>query len=688
MKPVINFLFIAMVLAGSISQTISAQDVAPVRTEVIQPIRNESFNKNGTFPERKLGGNPRMLNNVLVFDGANDGNRQVDPQIAVGGEHVLHGTNQGLIIYTKKGDFVQGVSQRCFNGGIDPKLFYDGHNQVFGFDLWNPWDKEKKKPVNISISETNDPTGVWNTYPIPAPDGRDGGGIGYSRKWIGYSFPGGENQTFVLKTAEAKSGKDATIYHFKGNLGHPVATQDAIDDLYFVKLARERIVVTRVADSGNGTPVAKQVFTAPHNFEYFGWPPQSPQKGTDKTTASGDRNPKNLVVQSGFLWFSQTINCQGRAAVQWHQVSLNDGEFVQSGLINDKVNSFIQTTLAVNKNLDVLVGFQEAGPEMFISPRFAYRRASDPPNQLRPMISLGEGKNATEGGAWGDYSGSVIDGDNLVDLWTIQSIADETGRGDTVIACLSATGPEPVAAAKVEQDAKAATDETPTLRVLTYNIHHGRGTDGKFDYERMAKVIAGLNPDVIALQEVDNKTQRASGVDIAEELGQRLKMNHVFGNALYFSGGQYGEAVLSRFPIADAKAHHLPYRFGNEPRTALEVRVTPDNEIPEFTFVGTHLCHQSSDTRWEQTQELDKLFSARSDLPVIMAGDLNARPGSKPMQVLLDKAWIDAVAPKSRIDYVLLRKEDPWEIVETIIVDEPIVSDHDPILTILKWTGK
>ena len=110
MKPVINFLFIAMVLAGSISQAISAQDVAPVRTEVIQPIRNETFNKNGTFPERKLGGNPRMLNNVLVFDGANDGNRQVDPQIAVGGEHVLHGTNQGLIIYTKKGDFVQGVS--------------------------------------------------------------------------------------------------------------------------------------------------------------------------------------------------------------------------------------------------------------------------------------------------------------------------------------------------------------------------------------------------------------------------------------------------------------------------------------------------------------------------------------------------------------------------------------------------
>ena len=39
------------------------------------------------------------------------------------------------------------------------------------------WDKAKKKPVNISISETSDPTGAWNTYPVPAPKGRDGGGI-------------------------------------------------------------------------------------------------------------------------------------------------------------------------------------------------------------------------------------------------------------------------------------------------------------------------------------------------------------------------------------------------------------------------------------------------------------------------------------------------------------------------------
>lgn len=230
--------------------------------------------------------------------------------------------------------------------------------------------------------------------------------------------------------------------------------------------------------------------------------------------------------------------------------------------------------------------------------------------------------------------------------------------------------------------------KSPTLRVLTYNIHHGQATDGKFDYDRLAKTIAKLNPDVVALQEVDNKTKRANGVDIATELGSRLDMNHAFGNALYFSGGQYGEAILSRFPIEQPKAHHLPFRFGNEPRTALAVRVKPDNGIPEFVFVSTHLCHKSTETRLEQTKQLNQLFTAKSRLPIIMAGDFNARPDSEPMRVLLSGDWIDAVAPKSKIDFILLRKNDPWEILESTVVDEPIVSDHDPVLTVLKWTGK
>ncbi|MFT5303067.1 MAG: hypothetical protein ACI814_003885, partial [Mariniblastus sp.] len=78
-------------------------------------------------------------------------------------------------------------------------------------------------------------------------------------------------------------------------------------------------------------------------------------------------------------------------------------------------------------------GFQETGTDMFISPRFAFRKSTDPQGTLQPAVSVGEGQAATDGVAWGDYSGSVVDGDNQLDLWTIQSVADEDGKGDTVI---------------------------------------------------------------------------------------------------------------------------------------------------------------------------------------------------------------------------------------------------------------
>lgn len=425
------------VLAGlvvvCVAVSLAAQEVGPVRTEVVTPLRNASFDKGGTAKKRVQGGGARMVSGLLVFDGAMDGNRQVDPQIAVGGGHVLHGTNLGVTIYDKEGTFVAGVPQAEFNGGIDPKMFFDVHNRVFVFDLWNPWDEAKQKPVNVSVSATADPRGAWHTYPVPAPAGVDGGGIGYSRAWIGYSFPGGEARTFVLRSADAIAGEPAAVWHFAGNLGQPAFQQDASDDLVFVQLTRSEIVISTVGAGEAGTPVVKGVVRAAHAFAHFGSPPAAAMKGVTAKTAAGDRNPKCVVVQNGCLWFSHTVNVEGRAGVQWHQVRL-DGTFVQSGLLAHPTNSYIQTTLAVNGRGDVLVGFQETGPEMFISARCAWRRAEDAPGTLRAIQALGEGAAATEGGAWGDYSGTVVDGDDLRTLWTVQSVADDKGRGSTVIA--------------------------------------------------------------------------------------------------------------------------------------------------------------------------------------------------------------------------------------------------------------
>ncbi len=244
-----------------------------------------------------------------------------------------------------------------------------------------------------------------------------------------------------------------------------------------------------------------------------------------------------------------------------------------------------------------------------------------------------------------------------------------------------------------------------TLRVLTYNIHHGEGTDKVFDYRRLAKVINDLSPDIVALQEVDDRTERDSRVDQAVLLGKLCKMRHVFGQAMPYQGGRYGEAILSRFPIEKAAIHPLPYQVGQEPRAALEVLIEPAG-LPPLAFVGTHLCHQNEENRIQQVRRLCELFpdpaaekssqaqggnvslATQHNYPVILAGDFNARPGSEPMSVLFNAGWLDTVAPRSKIDYVLVRRSDPWQVKEIVIPDEPVASDHDPVLVVLEWQGE
>ena len=424
-------------LLGILICQVNAQNVNgkayPSKTEVITPIHKTSFNNNDSCPERKQGGNAKMVNGYLVFNGSMDGNRQVDPQIAVGGGYVLEGSNSGIIIYNKQGEFIQGVSQKCFNNGIDPKMFYDIHNKVFVFDMWWYYDKPKTKPVNISVSETNNPLGAWNIYPVSRTEEVDGGSIGYSKKWIGYSYPGGEDNTFIMRSAEAISGKPATIYHFKGSLGSPIFMQDDSDDLYFFQIEGDWFVIRKVTEGTDNQPYCEVVSRKRHKLKYIDYPPQSPQKGTTQKVSSGDRNPKNLVFQNGSIWFSQAVNYNKHSAVQWHQINAATGKIIQTGLIKSDTTNYIQTTIAVNKKSDVLIGFQEVNGSSFISPRFVYRLKNDKPGTVREIVSVGEGTGATDGTSWGDYSGSMIDGDNLLDLWSIQSIANKAGRGETVI---------------------------------------------------------------------------------------------------------------------------------------------------------------------------------------------------------------------------------------------------------------
>lgn len=111
----------------------------------------------------------------------------------------------------------------------------------------------------------------------------------------------------------------------------------------------------------------------------------------------------------------------------------------------------------------------------------------------------------------------------------------------------------------------ANAEDKNIIRVLSYNIHHGAGIDGKLDLERIAGVIKSASPDIVSLQEVDNQTKRSKGVDQAKELARLTNMKFVYGASMSFQGGKYGNTVLTTLPIKASKvilcrvSHAQPY---------------------------------------------------------------------------------------------------------------------------------
>ena len=233
------------------------------------------------------------------------------------------------------------------------------------------------------------------------------------------------------------------------------------------------------------------------------------------------------------------------------------------------------------------------------------------------------------------------------------------------------------------------------VRVLTYNIHHGEGTDGNIDLVRIASVIKRLKPDVVALQEVDKKTTRSNGVDQAAELAKLTEMHVAFGKAMDFAGGEYGEAILSRYALSEVQVHHLPFMQGCEPRCAVAARVRLGTDRPEFVFASTHLEHAKAPVRLCQAQKLNPALAATNARPTILAGDFNDVPDSPAIKVL-QPHWTDATAgqldptwpsdhPRLKIDYVFFRPADGWRVVEKQAINESVASDHRPLLVVLEW---
>ncbi len=251
-------------------------------------------------------------------------------------------------------------------------------------------------------------------------------------------------------------------------------------------------------------------------------------------------------------------------------------------------------------------------------------------------------------------------------------------------------------------------EATISVKVMSFNIAHGMGMDGIVDLEKTAAIIEGSCAHIIGLQEVDRFfSERSSFVDQVEWLSERLGMHAAFGANLDFEPatagkprGQYGNAVLSKYPIKYSENHSLTpvlSDFGtNEPRGILEAVVEVKGQ--HIHVFNTHLALKEEELKVNIDELLD--IAGKRHFPSLVLGDFNAPPEHPYLQKLkgafsdtfLKMKKGDAYTypapfenevtgeisnPATRIDYIFACSQ--LEAVQSAVI-QTNVSDHLPIL--------
>lgn len=237
-----------------------------------------------------------------------------------------------------------------------------------------------------------------------------------------------------------------------------------------------------------------------------------------------------------------------------------------------------------------------------------------------------------------------------------------------------------------------------SLRVLCYNIHHANPPSRPdfIDLNAIANVIKQAQPHLVALQEVDVYTTRSgTALHQAEELGRLTGMKAYFGKAINYTGGEYGVAILSKFPMSGMSNHPLPTAegTGGERRTLATAVVTLNNN-KKIVFASTHIDAQGNDTnRFLQINKILEILK-QEQYPVILAGDINAVPGTRIINALdsyftrtcISKCGftVPVVNASRTIDFIAYAPADKFSVIEHKVIDEKYASDHLPVFAVLR----
>jgi endonuclease/exonuclease/phosphatase family metal-dependent hydrolase len=163
-------------------------------------------------------------------------------------------------------------------------------------------------------------------------------------------------------------------------------------------------------------------------------------------------------------------------------------------------------------------------------------------------------------------------------------------------------------------------DLAATIAIGSYNLHSCVGLDGRRDPARNAAVLREMQCDIIALQEVDNQPGRHAHAMQLDFISTELGFNAVPGMRLVKRAGEYGNAVLTRFPITAIRRHDLSYSR-REPRGAVDVEL--DVAGSKLRVIAAHLGLRRSERRFQWRRLMVAVAEANLEIPTVVLGDMN-----------------------------------------------------------------
>ena len=244
-----------------------------------------------------------------------------------------------------------------------------------------------------------------------------------------------------------------------------------------------------------------------------------------------------------------------------------------------------------------------------------------------------------------------------------------------------------------------------SLRVMTYNIYGARATSpaNAADLDAIAEVIRRQNPDFVTLNEVDVFTNR-TGKDVhqARDLAEKLGMEWHFSKAIDRDGGEYGDAVLSKYPILEKRSYRLPCAAEQpgEDRSLCVIRVQIDGK--DLYVASTHLDHLSGDaSRLVQATEIRRIRDTELEGDLILCGDLNAIPSSNVIATMtsfltntgpIDQYTFPSDDTSRKIDYIMYAPIEHFGVQNCQVVsrgDQQVggvdASDHRPVIADIRF---